>query len=110
MPQFVLMLRDNGSFPSNISPEEIQAIIEKYRVWNERVGGSGEKLRDDEGRILVRNGGSVTVTDGPYVESKEVVGGFMIIEASSYDDAVRLCQDCPHLEFGSIEIRQVEPT
>lgn len=110
MPKFVLMLRDNGSFPSHISPEEIQAIIEKYRVWNARVGGEGQKLRDDEGRVLVRQSGGVTVTDGPYVESKEVVGGFMIIDADSYEDAVRHCQDSPHLEYGSIEIRQVEPT
>lgn len=108
MPQFVLVLRDSGSFPTDISPEEIQAIIGRYNDWNARMGGRGQKLRDGEGRVVVRKDSGVTITDGPYIESKEVVGGYMIVEAESYDDVLRHCQDSPHLEFGSIEIRQIE--
>jgi hypothetical protein len=105
MPQYVLLLRDEGAFPQDISPQEIQAIIERYRVWGEKVRRlAGEKLRDGEGRILRRSG----VTDGPFTESKDVVGGYFIIEASDYEDALRKCRDCPHLDFGSIEIRQIE--
>ena len=44
MPQYLLVLRDAGNFPGDISPEEIQAIIQKYIAWNERVGGTGQKL------------------------------------------------------------------
>lgn len=108
MPQFVLMLRDNGSFPADISPEEIQGILDRYRTWSARLGATGHKLHDNQGRVLVRKDSGVTITDGPYAESKEVLGGYFIIEADSYDDAVRKSNDCPHLDFGSIEIRAVE--
>ena len=108
MPQFVVMLRDSGSFPSDISAEEIQSIIQKYGEWIQSMGGQGQKLRDGEGRIVLREADRVTVTDGPYTESKEILGGYFLVEADSYDDVVSRCQDSPHLEYGSIEIRQVE--
>lgn len=41
---------------------------------------------------------------------KEIVGGYYVIEARSYDEALRLAADSPHLEFGTIELREVEPT
>ncbi|HEX6099352.1 MAG TPA: YciI family protein [Thermoanaerobaculia bacterium] len=107
MPQFVLMLRDSGSFPTDISAEEIQSIILGYRDWIEKIGGAGHKLRDGEGRIVVGKNGA-SVTDGPYAESKEILGGYVLIEADNYDEVVRRCQESPHLEYGSIEIRQVE--
>ena len=108
MPQFVLMLRDSGAFPQDISAEEIQQIIERYRVWSERVGAKGQKLQDGDGRMVVRRNGRVAVTDGPYAESKEVIGGYFVVDAPSYDAATKLVEDCPHLDFGSIEIRQIE--
>ena len=107
MPQFVLMLRDAGIWPGDLSPEEIQALMLKYRTWREKIGGTGHKLRDREGRIVIGKNG-VSVTDGPYAESKEILGGFLLVEADSYDDVVRQCEDSPHLAFGSIEIRQIE--
>ena len=50
------------------------------------------------------------VTDGPYAEAREVIGGLFMIEAANYDEVVELSKDCPHLDFGSIEIREVQPT
>jgi len=108
MPQFVLMLRDNGMFPENVSPEEIQQIIQRYTQWKEKVRGSGQKLFDGEGRVVVRKNGGVSITDGPYVESKEVLGGYFILEAQDYDTVSKLVEDCPHLDYGSIEIRRIE--
>ena len=110
MPQFVLVLRDTG-FPEGMSPDEIQRVIQKYGEWMAGVKSvGGQKLRDAEGRVMQKNGKGVTVTDGPYAESREVVGGFILIDAPDYDAAVRICHDCPHLEFGSIEVREVEVT
>jgi hypothetical protein len=108
MPQFVLMLRDTGMFPSDISPEEIQSIIQRYTDWKIKVQGTGQKLYDGEGRIVVRKDGGIAVTDGPYVESKEVLGGYFLLEAEDYDTVTKLVEDCPHLDFGSIEIRRIE--
>ena len=107
MPQFILMLRDAGTWPGELSPDEIQALMLKYRSWIQKIGGAGHKLRDGEGRTVVGKNG-VTVTDGPYAESKEILGGYLLVEADSYDDVVRNCQDSPHLAYGSIEIRQIE--
>ena len=107
MPQFVLMLRDTG-FPTDISPEEIQAIIARYGSWMAKVQAKGQKLYDGEGRVVVRKDGGLAVTDGPYVESKEVIGGYFLVEADDYDAAAKLVDDCPHLDFGSIEIRRIE--
>jgi hypothetical protein len=104
MPKFVLLLRDNGTYPT-YSAEEIQKIIQRYHDWSAKVQMlAGNKLKDREGRVMKRD----AVTDGPYVESKEVMGGFQIIEARDYDDVARKCSDHPHLQFGSIEIRQVD--
>jgi hypothetical protein len=115
MPQFVLLLHDAGSFDPAISPEDMQAIIQRYVAWRARVQAngravSGHKLHDGQGRLMRGAGPAMTVTDGPYAEAREVIGGLFVMEASSYDEVVELCKDCPHLEFGSIEIREVEPT
>jgi hypothetical protein len=110
MPQYVLVLRDTG-FPEGMSADEIQRVIERYGEWMARVKAvTGQKLRDSEGRVMQKNGKGVSVTDGPYAESREVVGGFIMIDAPDYDAAVRMSHDCPHLEFGSIEVREVEVT
>ena len=69
---------------------------------------SGEKLRDGEGRVLQGEGKGGKVTDGPHSASKEVIGGFWILQADSYDDAVKLASDSPHLKFGSLEVREIE--
>jgi len=108
MPQFLIVLRDTSWNPESLSPEEIQAIMKKYRAWVDRLAGKGHKLRDNEGRVLTRQNGSVTVTDGPYAEAREILGGYIVIQAKDYDDAVQQCSDSPHFEFGTIEIRAIE--
>ena len=70
------------------------------------VGGS--KLRDGEGRVLRLNGSKPLVTDGPYSESKEVIGGYYTIEADDYEHAIETAKECPHVDFGPIEIREIE--
>jgi len=108
MSQFLIVLRDTDSNPEALSPEEIQAIMKRYRTWVDRIAGKGHKLRDGEGRVIVRREGGVTVTDGPFTEAREILGGYLVIEAKDYDEAVRQCDGSPHLEFGSIEIRAIE--
>ena len=105
MAKFALLLRDAGVFGEGMSPQEMQAAFQRYHAWINKVGRiGGEKLKGHDGKVLRGS----AVTDGPYTESKEILGGFMIIEAKDYDDAVRLCRDHPHLEFGSIEIREID--
>jgi len=113
MSKFTLMLREHPGTFLNLSPAEIQAIVARYSAWADslrqagRLAGS-QKLRDDAGRVVRRNSGRVMVTDGPFAEGKEVIGGLFVVEAGSYDEALTIANDCPHLEFGSIEVREVE--
>jgi len=103
------MLRDTGTmFTEGLGAEEIQAIIGRYSAWRQKVNATGQKLYDGEGRV-VHKSGTLGITDGPYAEGREVIGGFFIVEASDYDNALRLVEDCPHLDYGSIEVRQIQP-
>jgi hypothetical protein len=83
-------------------------------AWGNRlreagVMHAGDKLTDEPGKVLRSNNGHVRITDGPYSETKEVLGGYYIIEASSYEQAIERSRDCPHLEYGgTIEVRQVD--
>jgi hypothetical protein len=114
MPKYMLLLHDNPSAFANVSPEDMQKVIEKYMKWGAKLRAAGvmkagEKLTDEPGKVMRRRPDQVRVTDGPYSESKEVLGGFYILEAASYEKAVEYAQDCPQLEYGgTIEVRQVD--
>lgn len=112
MSKYLLLLHEPPTGFSHYSPEEMQAVIRKYQAWHAKLAEAGrlhgsEKLRDDGGRRLRKTGGDLIV-DGPFSETKEVIGGFFLIEAADYDEAISLCGDCPHLEYGTIELREVE--
>ena len=114
MPKYMLLLHDDASAFATISPEQMQQVIEKYVKWGEKLRSSGilvasDKLTDEPGRVMRRRNGQVRVTDGPYSETKEVLGGYYTIEAASYDEALGHARDCPQLEYGgTIEVRQVD--
>jgi hypothetical protein len=112
MEKFLLILRDSGAMPE-MSPAEMQTMFAKYRAWSQKLKDSGKylagnKLEDGKGKVMHPNGGKVHVTDGPFTETKDVIGGYYLIQCASYDEAVATCQDCPHLEYGRVEIRRIE--
>ena len=114
MPSYMLLLYDSPTAATEISPAQMQRIIEKYQAWADglRAAGSyvgGDKLADGDGRVLRGGREGVRVLDGPYAETKEVIGGYFAIRAASYDEAVRVARECPHLGYGgTIEIREIE--
>jgi hypothetical protein len=113
MSKYMLLLRDEPAAFADVSPEEIQKIIQKYTAWRASLQSrivAGNKLKDGEGRVLRKENGKPSIIDGPFAEAKEVMGGFFMLEADSYDQAVELAKTCPHMEFGSIEVRAVEKT
>jgi hypothetical protein len=110
MPTYLALLYDDPARFEKVPPQEMQASIQRYRVWRLRREGegavlSGYKLADGEGRVLRRRGGRTTVIDGPFAEGKELVGGYFVLRAESYEQALAILEDCPHLEFGTIEVR-----
>lgn len=112
MPKFALFLRDDGRWnPQAMSPDEMQAIIQRYGQWRAKVQPAlGHKLRDGEGRVMRKDSGSLKVSDGPFAEAREVMGGLFVIEAADYAAAVEIARDCPHLDYGTIEVREIQPT
>lgn len=115
MPKFMLVLRaDVTADYSSFTPEDFQQILGEYEAWGQKMMAEGRmdlgrKLTDQGGKVIrPKAGGVPDVTDGPYVESKEVVGGVYVLKADDYDHAVRLCDGHPNLRFGSIEVRELD--
>lgn len=117
MNDYILLLRnDPAVFRSpEVSPQRAQEIYGKYRAWRERLAAQGllsgsHKLEDRTGRVMQKadGNGKVHITDGPYTESNEVLGGFFIVKAENYEGAVEIARGCPHFEFGQVEVRRVE--
>ena len=114
MNEYMLILHDPVGQFDDVSPSEMQTIIEQYGAWAGSLAergrhAGGKKLTEDAGRHLQCRDGETTVVDGPYAEAKEVVGGYFMIKAESYDDAEAIARECPHLAHGGrIEIRQID--
>jgi hypothetical protein len=110
MAHFMLLLYENPAGWAALSPEEMQKAVEKYIAWSKKPFMVDSKRLDPSGVRTVRPqaDGPARVTDGPFSESKEVVGGYYTIEAADYDQAVERVQDHPHLAFGgTVEIVKV---
>lgn len=112
MPHFMVLLYDDQKIFSRLGPEDMQKALEKYMAWRKApFTVDGKRLADDKGKVLRSNGGTPTATDGPYSETKEVLGGYYTIEAANYDEAVKLSMTHPHLEYGgTVELRHVYGT
>ncbi len=114
MTQFILLLHQSSNPPGDMSPEQIQAVVGEYRAWSEKIGAAGklaggQKLTNDAGKVMRRADGGVAVTDGPFGESKEVIGGYFLINAGDYAEAAEIAESCPHIGFGgAIELRQID--
>ncbi len=108
MSEFLVLSR--GQWDKDCSPEEIQAAIDAFYAWKDRLVAEGRmkpgQRLGTEGKIVSRG----MVTDGPYSESKEVIGGYWFIVASSLDEAARIVAENPCLGCGlSLEVRPTDP-
>ena len=112
MSQFMLFIR-NGDEPNEFSPEQIQQAIQRFSAWAKKLREQGkliaaEKLKDNEGLLLSGRNGQIVV-DGPFAETKETIGGYIIVKAASVDEAVEFAKGCPVLqgEGNSVEVRKI---
>jgi hypothetical protein len=111
----VLMLFRNSRMEEaafqEMSPEAMQAEIEKWTNWLGSIAAQG-KLIASEGLELSGRVMSTTqyiVTDGPYADAKEVVGGFLLMQNTNLDEATEFAKGCPSLETGgSVELRVIQ--
>ena len=108
MSEFVYLYRGGES---GRSPERVQQMMQKWMAWFKELNEKGHIK--DRGQPLERAGKLVkgkqkTVTDGPFAEAKDVVGGYTLIEARDLEQAVELSKGCPIFEAeGAVEVRPV---
>ena len=101
----------HGGQIDDASPEEMQAEMGKWMAWIDKLNKTNQYVAGEPllpGGKLVSGPNGKTVTDGPYTEGKEVVGGFFIITAKDYDEAVAIAKECPDFgRGGTVQVRQV---
>ncbi len=93
---------------AHMSPEEMQASLEKWNSWIGGIAAQGKLVGSDalEGHGKIVTGSKKVISDGPYIESKELVSGYLIMQAASMEEAVENSKGCPIFEIdGSVEVR-----
>ena len=113
MAQYMILLYGNPARWMNMSPEDMQDAMRRYMAWGEKMRKEGRllgsnKLTDGAGKVL-RGDKNVRITDGPFTEGKEFLGGYYMFNADSYEHAVELSKDHPQLYYGgTVEVREIE--
>jgi hypothetical protein len=108
MAKFLFVYRGNPEAHAKLTPDEMQKVMQKWTDW---IGeGFAKGWLVDAGDALTEEGkvvhGNKVVTDGPFVESKEIVGGFSIVSADTIAAAAELAKGCPALlDGGKVEVR-----
>ncbi|MGB3152299.1 MAG: YciI family protein [Maribacter sp.] len=111
MSNFLYLFRGGEETFAKLSPEEKQAHMQ---VWGQWMGGLQEKGKlvdgeplSQEGKV-VKNKGEI-VTNGPFAEGAEVVGGYLIVSADSMDEAVEISKGCPIFDYegSNVEVREI---
>ena len=100
-----------GQWDKTLSPEEIQSAIDQFYIWLDRLVHEGKMKPGQrlavEGKTVARNN---VVTDGPFGESKEVIGGYWFIVAGSLEEAAEIAKGNPCMNCGLFyEVRPLDP-
>lgn len=104
----VIQRSQQGQAQEPPSPAQMQEMYAVFNAWKEKFRANildlGDSLKPG-GKVLSASG----VTDGPFVELKEIVGGFMIVAAESYEGALEIARECPGIlrPGSSVEIREL---
>jgi hypothetical protein len=111
MANFLFVYRPNRDTYGKMSPDEMQRHMQKWQAWIAEgiqkgwMLNPGDGLHPD-GRVV---NAKKVVTDGPFVESKEIVGGFSVVQADALDHAAELAKGCPCLLIGgTVEVRPMQ--
>jgi hypothetical protein len=110
MKDYLYLFRGGHIAMAKMTPEQMQQNMQKWMTWIEQLSKAGtfkagEPL-EPEGRVI--RGEKQVVTDGPYAESKDLVGGYLIVQAPSLAKAAEMAKGCPIFDNdGSVEIREI---
>jgi len=104
-----MMLIRGTHWQKDLSPEEYQKVMSHWTAWFDRLtqeekAKAGQPLAH-EGKVVSGKKGAV-VADGPFVESKEAIAGYILLQVNDFEEALEIAKGCPGLEYGvSIEVR-----
>ncbi|MFK7936323.1 MAG: YciI family protein [Saprospiraceae bacterium] len=109
MQEFMMLFRHTPQGEYQPSPEELQASIKMWQDWIGSIAAQGKFSSTNQlgftGKTLNADG---LVTDGPYAEVKEIIGGYIIVKATDLDDALEMAKGCPILQMGgNVEVRNI---
>lgn len=110
MSNFLFLFRGGDAARVQQSPEEMQAHMQKWGAW---MGGLKEHDQLVDGLPLAKEGKVVekagkVITDGPFAEGSEVVGGYLIVTSKDLNGAVEISKGCPIFEHGgNVEVREI---
>jgi hypothetical protein len=109
-PSEYLLLFRNVEWHRDLSPEEIQKTMGKWTAWFEGLVAQG-KCKGGHPLLntgCVVSGKAGTISDGPFAESKEAIGGYFFLTVGSLEEAMDIARDCPALAYGiSVEVRPI---
>lgn len=110
MKEFLFLYRADYSNMPQGTPEQMEAMMKKWMDWlgsiaaQNKLTSQGNRL-ENSGKVVKENN---VVTNGPYTEIKESLGGYSIVKADSYEDAVELAKGCPIFgNGGNVEVREI---
>jgi hypothetical protein len=106
---FMLIFRGTD-WHKGLSPEQLQQITDNWMAWFNRLKDEEKCVAGDplepEGKVV--SGKNRAVTDGPFAESKETIGGYFLLKVATMDEAVAIARECPGLAYGiRVEVRPV---
>ena len=108
MQYLLLIYGDEGRYSKGYDQSEMQAYMAFGQQHAKAIqGGNALKPTTTAATVRVRDGKSL-VTDGPFAETKEQLGGFYLVEARDRDEAISIAAKIPGARFGSIEVRPIE--
>lgn len=105
---YMLIFRGTDWY-KGLSPEQMQQVADKWMAWFNGLKDEGTAIAGNplerEGKIVSKNR---VVSDGPFAESKETIGGYFLLKVGTMDEAVAIAQQCPGLPYGiRVEVRPV---
>jgi hypothetical protein len=112
--RYLLLIYTDPTASESRSPEEVDALNRGYYAFTQQIVDSGEMLAGEplqglETATTVRvRGGKTAATDGPFAETKEVLGGFYMVDCKDLDRAIELAAQIPDAASGSIEVRPIQ--
>lgn len=110
MAKYAILIYDDPTGYATMSPEAWSAVIDAHSAFVKGVFELGGSLESGAALGATRTATSIrggsTVTDGPFLETKEALGGFYVVEARDLDHALEMARLCP-APFGGVEVRPV---